>query len=42
MGRAGFVPIIPVEEIDLFITDKAASEDIVGGLQQKDVEVILV
>jgi DeoR family fructose operon transcriptional repressor len=42
MGRSGFVPIIPVEEIDLFITDLAAPQEIVDGLREKDVEVILV
>jgi DeoR/GlpR family transcriptional regulator of sugar metabolism len=42
MGRAGFVPIIPAEEIDLFITDLRAAQEIVDGLRQKGVEVIQV
>jgi DeoR/GlpR family transcriptional regulator of sugar metabolism len=42
MGRAGFVPIIPVEEINLFITDTQAPYEIVNGLRIKGVEVIQV
>jgi DeoR/GlpR family transcriptional regulator of sugar metabolism len=42
MGRAGFVPIIPVQDIDLFITDNEAPQEIIDGLRQSGVEVILV
>jgi DeoR/GlpR family transcriptional regulator of sugar metabolism len=42
MGRYGFVPIIPVEEIDLFITDTQAPYEVVDRLRQKGVDVIQV
>lgn len=42
LGRAGFVPIIPWDRIDLLITDQAAPADIVDGLKQGGVEVQLV
>jgi DeoR/GlpR family transcriptional regulator of sugar metabolism len=42
LGRAGFVPIIPWERIDLLISDRGAASPIVDRLRQGGVEVQLV
>jgi DeoR family fructose operon transcriptional repressor len=42
LERAGFVPIIPVDRIDLLITDKEASPTVVDELRQMGLEVLLV
>jgi DeoR/GlpR family transcriptional regulator of sugar metabolism len=42
LERAGFVPIIPVDRIDLLITDEEASPTIVDELRQMGLEVLLV
>jgi DeoR/GlpR family transcriptional regulator of sugar metabolism len=42
LERAGFVPIIPIEQIDLLITDDDASPKVIGQLRQRGVEVQLV
>lgn len=42
LGRAGFVPIIPWDRIDVLITDGGAEAPIVDGLRQHGVEVQLV
>lgn len=42
LARAGFVPIIPVERINLLITDDEASPLVVDALRQGGIEVLLV
>lgn len=42
LGRAGFVPIIPIQQIDLLITDDEAAPEVVADLRQRGPEVILV
>jgi DeoR/GlpR family transcriptional regulator of sugar metabolism len=42
LGQAGFVPIIPLGEIDVLITDAGAPSPIVEGLRRQGVEVLLV
>jgi DeoR/GlpR family transcriptional regulator of sugar metabolism len=42
LGQAGFVPIIPLSDIDLLLTDQGAPPRIVDGLRQHGVEVVLV
>jgi DeoR/GlpR family transcriptional regulator of sugar metabolism len=40
--KAGFVPIIPIGDIDVFITDSEAPDEVVHELRASDVEVVLV
>lgn len=42
LGRSGFVPIMPVSEIDILITDSGASEEMVAELCGRGVEVVVV
>lgn len=42
LGRAGFVPIIPVKQIHLLITDTQAPADMVAAIRAEGVEVRLV
>ena len=42
LGRAGFVPIMPISEIDVLVTDSLASEQMVQELRQRGVEVMVV
>ena len=42
LGRAGFVPIIPSNKINLLITDEEAPPEVVKGLRDRGIEVILV
>lgn len=42
LGRSGFVPIMPVSEIDVLITDSGAPEDILAALRGSGVEVVVV
>lgn len=42
LGQAGFVPIIPLSDIDVLITDVGAPNSIVDGLRQQGVEVLQV
>jgi len=41
LGRAGFVPIMDIENIDVLITDSAAPEQILSGLRERGVQVLL-
>lgn len=42
MERAGFIPIIPVDQIDLLITDDELSPAIADDLRQRGIQVLLV
>jgi DeoR/GlpR family transcriptional regulator of sugar metabolism len=42
LERAGFVPIIPIERINLFITDDEAPPAVIGQLRARHVDVLLV
>lgn len=42
MGKAGFVPIMQVEKIDLLITDALVPEEIVINLRERNVKVLVV
>jgi DeoR family fructose operon transcriptional repressor len=42
LGHAGFVPIIPLTEIDVLITDEGAAAEIISGIRAAGVEVVLV
>jgi DeoR/GlpR family transcriptional regulator of sugar metabolism len=42
LGRAGFVPIMPVENIDVLITDSAAPEDMINSIRAYGVDVLAV
>jgi DeoR family fructose operon transcriptional repressor len=42
LERAGFVPIIPLEDIDLLITDDESSSGVVEGLRLRGIEVVTV
>lgn len=42
LERAGFVPIIPMDRIDLLITDNETSTDVVDDLQMRGIEVLRV
>jgi DeoR/GlpR family transcriptional regulator of sugar metabolism len=41
LGRAGFVSIMPIDRIDMLITDPFAPESIVSDLRDRGVQVIL-
>lgn len=41
LGRAGFVSIMPVEKIDILITDPSAPEDHLSALRERGVRVIV-
>jgi DeoR family transcriptional regulator, aga operon transcriptional repressor len=42
IGRVGFAPICPIEEIDILITGSAAHHDTVFVLRERGLEVLLV
>lgn len=42
LGRAGFVSIMPVSEIDILVTDALAPEHMVEALRQRGVEVMAI
>ncbi len=42
LGKAGFVPIMPIEKIDLLITDHRAPEAFVTRLRERNVQVLVV
>jgi len=42
LSRVGFVPIIPISEIDILISDREAPRDVVDKLSEIGVEVVLV
>ncbi|MGA9531771.1 MAG: DeoR/GlpR family DNA-binding transcription regulator [Anaerolineales bacterium] len=42
LGQAGFVPIVPMDQIDVLITDTGVPSNLVDGLRAQDVEVLLV
>ena len=42
LGKAGLVPIMPIEKIDLLITDRLAPETIVTRLRERNVQVLIV
>jgi DeoR family fructose operon transcriptional repressor len=42
LGRVGFVPIIPITQIDVLISDRDAPDDVVTKLRSRGVEVALV
>jgi len=42
LGQAGFVPIAPMDQIDVLITDSGAPGELVDGLREQGVEVQLV
>jgi DeoR family transcriptional regulator of aga operon len=39
--RAGFVPIIPFEQLHVFITSRDAPQDAVASMRARGVEVVL-
>lgn len=41
LSRAGFVPIIPIQKINVLITDTGASMEILTGLREQGVKVVL-
>jgi DeoR/GlpR family transcriptional regulator of sugar metabolism len=41
LGRAGFVPIMPIDNIDVLITDPSAPDKIVSDLRNRNVQVIV-
>jgi DeoR/GlpR family transcriptional regulator of sugar metabolism len=41
LERAGFVPIIPLEQLQVFITGREAPQDVVAQMRERGVEVIL-
>jgi DeoR/GlpR family transcriptional regulator of sugar metabolism len=41
LGKAGFVPIMTVDEIDILITDSAAPEQILSDIRDRGVKVIV-
>ncbi len=42
LGKAGFVPIMQIEKIDLLITDALAPEEMITGLRERNVKVLVV
>jgi len=42
LGRAGFVPIMPISNIDILITDSLVSEEMANSLNKRGVEVLAV
>jgi DeoR/GlpR family transcriptional regulator of sugar metabolism len=42
LGKAGFVPIMPIENIDLLITDSLAPEEMITSLHERNVKVLVV
>ncbi len=42
LERAGFVPIIPLDEVDLLITDNESPTAVIAVLRQKGIEVLTV
>ncbi len=42
IGKAGFVPIMQVEEIDLLITDALIPEELIINLRERNVKVLVV
>jgi DeoR/GlpR family transcriptional regulator of sugar metabolism len=42
LGRRGFVPILPVDQLNLIITDAEAPAEIVAGIRARGVEIWLV
>lgn len=42
LGKAGFIPIMPIDKIDILITDDLASEEIVNSLRVRNVQVVVV
>jgi radical SAM superfamily enzyme YgiQ (UPF0313 family) len=42
LGKAGFVPIMPLNEIDVLITDALANEEIISSLRKQGIEVMVV
>ena len=42
LDRAGFVPIVPLEEIDLLITDNEAPGETISQLKSRGIEIQLV
>jgi len=41
LGKAGFVPIMPIEKIDVLITDQSAPEQILSDLRERGVQVLV-
>jgi DeoR/GlpR family transcriptional regulator of sugar metabolism len=41
LGRAGFTPIVPLEAVDVLVTDQRADRDLVDQIRAAGVEVIL-
>ena len=41
LGKAGFVPIMPIERIDILITDTSAPDHIINDLQDKGIKVLI-
>jgi len=42
LGRAGFMPIMPINKIDILITDSSAPEQMIESLRERDVQVLVV
>lgn len=42
LGKAGFIPIMQIEKIDLLITDSLAPEEIITSLRERNVKVLVV
>jgi DeoR/GlpR family transcriptional regulator of sugar metabolism len=42
LGRAGFVPIMPIDKIDILITDSSATEQMIESLRERDIQVVVV
>lgn len=41
LGKAGFVPIMPIAKIDILITDNSAPEHIIKDLRERGIEVLI-
>ncbi len=41
LGRQGFTPIVPLSDVDVLITDTDADPDLVAGIRDVGVEVLL-
>jgi len=42
LGRAGFIPIMPINKIDILITDSSANKQIIDSMRERDVQVLVV
>ena len=41
-GRIGFNPVLPISDIDVLITDDGVSQEIIGLLESRNINVVIV